>query len=78
MVEKEYTLHLRNDLENFVCSMHFVKEDSSLTQAERNSLSTIANEGKNWLKANPNATNEELKAKNNEWSYTWDPIKAKL
>jgi len=68
MVEKEYTLHLRNDLENLVCSMHTAKDNSSLTQAERKSLSTIANEGENWLSENPNATNEELKAKNNEWS----------
>ena len=48
--------------------MHTAKGYSSLTQAERKSLSTIANEDENWLIENPNATNEELKAKNNEWS----------
>lgn len=78
MVEKENTLQAKNNLENLVFAINGAKNNATLTQSERNSLSTIADDGNAWLEANPNASYDELEAKNDQWSATWNPIKAKL
>merc|ERR1712151_758100 len=64
MVEKENTLQAKNNLENLVFAINGAKNNGTLSQSERNSLSTIADDGNAWLEANPNATYDEYEQKN--------------